>query len=288
MSENQNERGPGLARPLRVGAVSFFNTRTLIYGLENEPDLAVTTMVPAKLAAALEADAVDVALLPSIDYQQSPRDLVILPAGVIGSLGEVLTVRVFSRRRPDLIDSLSADPDSHTSVALAQIIWQEHFGKKLEVHPLRRDFEKNDAILLIGDKVLPKLGRWEFELDLGTAWRQWTHLPFVYAVWAAKPSADLDRLMVVLARARQRGTEHIDDIVARHAAAHGFEPQQARRYLAENLHYQLGPSQQEALLRFYEAAHRLGLTPRCRPLRIFQLPPPNQPTGRRRWPQTTA
>jgi len=49
-----------------------------------------------------------------------------------------------------------------------------------------------DAVMLIGDRgMLPTSGRFEFEWDLGEEWWRWTGLPFVFAVWIARPGVDL-------------------------------------------------------------------------------------------------
>src|SRR5687767_15947212 len=106
---------------LRIASVSFLNARPLIEGLDREPGVELTLDVPSKLLDGLRDRRYDVALLPVIDYQKLDN-LTIIPAGGIGSDGETLTVRVFSRVPIHQIQTLACDPDSHTSVALARII----------------------------------------------------------------------------------------------------------------------------------------------------------------------
>jgi len=49
-----------------------------------------------------------------------------------------------------------------------------------------------DALLLIGDRgMLPSNGAFAFEWDLGEEWSRWTGLPFVFAMWIARPGVDL-------------------------------------------------------------------------------------------------
>src|SRR5262245_5973994 len=81
---------------LRIASVSYLNARPLIYGLETQPDCELLLEVPAKLIDLLRENRADVALLPVIDYQRMD-DLCIVPSGGIGSDGETLTVRVFSK-----------------------------------------------------------------------------------------------------------------------------------------------------------------------------------------------
>src|SRR5688500_16289791 len=103
---------------LRLSAVSFFNTATLIYGLDRDPSLTLRLAVPSALLNDLTHDRADVALLPVIDYQRA-EGLRIVPAGGIGCDGPTLTVRLFSRTPIEQTTTLAVDPDSHTSVVLA-------------------------------------------------------------------------------------------------------------------------------------------------------------------------
>ncbi|MCK5271973.1 MAG: menaquinone biosynthesis protein [Sedimentisphaerales bacterium] len=256
----------------RVGAVSFFNARPLIYGLDNHSRVLLQPKVPAQLGLDLNSGAIDVGLVPSIDYQTSRSDWLILPIAAIGSEGEVLTVRVFSQQPLDEIDCLACDTDSHTSVALARIIWHLRYGRSLAVKPLR-DVKSESAILLIGDKVLGQLGRWPHELDLGAAWTQLTLLPFVYAFWAVPPETETnaDVLAGILQRTCREGIANIDDIIECYAGQHGFDDEIARRYFADNIVFDFGARQRQGLTRFYELAYQLQLVPQQRPLRFFPL-----------------
>ena len=256
----------------RVGAVSFFNARPLIYGLDGHSRVLLQPKVPAQLGRDLNSGAIDVGLVPSIDYQTSRSDWLILPIAGIGSQGEVLTVRVFSQQPLDEIDCLACDTDSHTSVVLARIIWHLRYGRSLAVKPLR-DIESEPAILLIGDKVLGQLGRWPHELDLGAAWTQLTSLPFVYAFWVVPTETETETntgvLTEILQRTCREGMAHIDEIIERYAGQHGFDDEIARRYFADNLVFDFGVRQQQGLTRFYELAYQLQLVPHQRPLRFY-------------------
>ena len=48
-----------------------------------------------------------------------------------------------------------------------------------------------DAVLLIGDRgILAPEEKFEFVWDLGEEWTHWTGLPFVFALWVARPGLD--------------------------------------------------------------------------------------------------
>jgi predicted solute-binding protein len=172
----------------RLGVVSFLNARPLIAGLDGDARLELRFDVPARLAAMLDAGSVDAALIPIIDVLRSGGRYRVLSDACIGCDGETMTVRVFSQIPPDRLRTLWVDGDSHTSVALARVLWRELYGRDVELLALdtrRQPFGDFESVLLIGDKVVdPARGSFAYEVDLGGAWRQHTRLPFVFAVWA--------------------------------------------------------------------------------------------------------
>lgn len=238
-----------------MGSVSFLNAKPLIYGLESAKEIAVLLDVPSRLLGGLAESMYDVALLPVIDYHRLPS-LRIVPSGGIGCDGPTLTVRVFSRVPIEQIQTLACDADSHTSVALVRIVLAEQYG----ILPAFLDLatgEQADARLLIGDKVIQQdSSAWAHELDLGEAWKKLTGLPFVFAVWMARKGTALADLPRRLQHARQEGTAHINEIVAKHATALGWPAEIAREYLTSYLRFEIGLSQIEAMRVFGELAAR--------------------------------
>ncbi|MBN1764419.1 MAG: menaquinone biosynthesis protein [Sedimentisphaerales bacterium] len=244
---------------IRVGAVSFFNGKPLIYGLQARDNIDVITMVPSDLGRALDAGDIDVGLVPSIDYLTNSANWQILPVSAIGSRGEVLTVRVFSQINPEDISQLTCDTDSHTSVVLARIIWRQKYQKKLKITPLQ-DIKASPSVLLIGDKVIPQLGKWPYELDLGQIWAELTALPFVYAFWAVKSDLQAGRINKIIKSLRwayRNGVANIDRIALEYGPKHGFEPGLARQYLTRNIYFEFGDEQLQAIKKFYDLAGRL-------------------------------
>ncbi len=257
----------------RIGAISYFNTRPLIYQLDQHPHVELTRAVPAQLAHAINTNTVDTGLVPSIDYQHNGNDWLILPIAAIASDGPVLTVRIFSRQPPEKIHSLACDPDSHTSVTLAQIVWQLKYHRSLDTTALPSRFDSADAVLLIGDKVIGQLDRWPYQFDLGQAWNELTQLPFVYAFWAvaARAKNTCEPLVKILRQAFQQGSANLQAIIDRYAEEHGFDTNLARKYFAQNIHFDFGPKEQQGLKKFYELAHQFGLVPNLRPLKLFPI-----------------
>ena len=263
-----------------VAAVSFLNARPLIEGLDNENGIHLISDVPSRLLETLLEDRAAVALCPVIDFQQSPRDLVIIPVGAIGCNGCTLTVRVFSRSPLDQISCVHTDGDSHTSVALLSVIFNEVYERVPKIRQLvssavNTAADPPDTVLLIGDKVVrdrPDEALYPHQLDLGEAWRSLTGLPFVFACWMARSGNDLGRLPEILDWCRHHNRGRSAEIAATHALASGWPEELAVKYLSEILHYDLNSVEFEAIELFWSKCHDLGLIDSVRPLQLYQKP----------------
>ncbi len=269
---------PIAARPIRVGAVSFINTLPLIDGLDNLADVEIRYAVPSRLLDTLLDDEVDVALCSSIDYQRSETPLVIVPCGLLGCDGPTLTVRLYSAGPVDRIAEVHCDTDSHTSVALMQILLREMHG----CTPRLTDFDTHThasddwppALLLIGDKVVtdaPPDTQYPHQLDLGAAWVELTGLPFVFALWLARRGAEasvIDAAATILDRQRRYNTERLDLIVERRARSRGWPADMAASYLKGNLAFELTERRRRGLELFYDKACEHGVIERRRSLEL--------------------
>lgn len=229
----------------------------------------LTRAVPSRLAGMLDAGSFDVALVPVVDTVRRRRAWPIVSNVCIGCDGATLTVRIFSRVDPADIDSLHVDADSHTSIALASIIWREKYNRELKLIPWSRGTKTSDpipsdfqAVLLIGDKVIkPPLGMDVFstQIDLGATWRSLTGLPFVFAVWAVteRPSTvDASVMADTLESARDAGVADAARIAEEDGPRMGWPVELATRYLTEFLSFTLGPREREGMKLFLDMARR--------------------------------
>jgi chorismate dehydratase len=260
--------------PLRIGAVSYLNSKPLIHALDrNAAELEVIEDLPSRLADRLAAEDLDVALVPSIEYFRHPGYTIVSDA-CIASDGPVRSVKLYGRVPPQRIRSLALDEGSRTSAALARILLKERFGLTPQIVPLAIgtpvEETRADAAMLIGDRGMhPPQGQFEFIWDLGQEWSAWTNLPFVFAMWIARPLADLARLDEVLRAARDQGLTRLDEIARRHALAVRLPECECLAYLRDHLQFHLGPRQRQGLQRFYELAGQHGLAPAGRELVFF-------------------
>ena len=251
---------------IRVGAVNYLNTKPLIYGLEKiAPQIELRLDLPSRLADELSNGELDVALIPSIEFFQDPSYSIISDA-CIGCRGPVLSVKLFFRIPPEAVRTLALDEGSRTSATLAQILLKEKYGIEPELLPLpigKTIADTNaDAVLLIGDRAIHSPpGPFAEVWDLGDEWRQWSGLPFVFAMWVGRTGADLNGLDAALSAARDEGLAHAEEIAHLEAAPLGLTVPQCVAYFREHLHFYLGDAEQQGLELFHRHAAQLGLAP---------------------------
>lgn len=263
------QTAPQANKTLRLGSVSFLNAKPLIWGLDDDPAIELHLDVPSRLLDGLRTGQFEVALVPVIDYQRMPG-LRLIPSAGIGSDGETLTVRIFSRVPIERIATLACDTDSHTSVALARVLFAEHLGSRPTFIDLDDPAaERAEARLLIGDKVVcEEPAGFNHQLDLGVAWKQMTGLPFVFATWMATPGAELGDLPQRLSDAKRVGLQHVDEIVQRYGIPRGWPADILRTYLTHYMRYDIDEPQLAAIRLFHQLAARHGMIGAARELDV--------------------
>lgn len=217
--------------------------------------------VPSRCAELLRSGQVDVGLVPVIELERQP--LQIVPPLGIASQGPVLSILLLSKVPPASINSLAVDSSSRTSVVLTQILLAERFGCRPVIHAAAPDLPamlaSNDAALLIGDPaLLADTSRIPFNLDLGAEWTDWSGLPMVFAVWAARPGIVTRAVESMLQASYLHGRASLDEIVNLEAVPRSISPKLARAYLTRHIHFELTPPYLEGLALYRQLARRLG------------------------------
>jgi chorismate dehydratase len=233
--------------PFRVGSVRYLNAVPLTRGIEDE----VVFATPSKLAEMLRRDELDAALVSVTEVLLNDR-YDILDSIAIASLGEVKSVLLAFKRPLPEIREVYCDTASLTSVQLLRVLLAER-GLKPEFKPLAGyDFAAlPDYAMLIGDPALDFVfGPHEHEiLDLGAAWYEMTHLPFVYAVWALRRGLENSSLRRQLREARDFGLDTLDEII-RNRSEYDYDFR--NDYLGWHIHYHLGADEKRGLAKFVE------------------------------------
>lgn len=192
-------RGGRPVRP-RVGHIQFLNCLPLYWGLARTGallDLELTKDTPEKLNDRLVGGELDISPISLVEFLRHADDLVALPDIAVGCDGPVMSCVIVSQIPLDRLDGqrVALGSTSRTSVRLAQLLLAERYGVAPDYYTCPPDLglmmQEAQAAVLIGDAALrarlhdgPRLG---LEVhDLGLMWKEWTGLPFVFAVWAAR------------------------------------------------------------------------------------------------------
>lgn len=253
---------------LRVGAVRDLNAKPLYHGLETSDEIDLVMDVPSRLADRLRRGDLDVALIPSIEYLRCAHlGYRILPGFAIAANGPVWSVRLFCRRPLDAIGSLALDDASRTSQALTRILLCTRYGLRLEqieTLPIGVPIQEclADAILLIGDKAIGVDERpFARVIDLAEDWNEWTGLPFVFAVWTARPGVELGNLSELLESCRSTALANPEALVTAHGAGLRLDRVRCLEYLTSILSYDLDVPAIKGLRLFARLAADLDLAP---------------------------
>ena len=269
---------------LRVGAVSFLNTKPLIYPLLNgqlqTEQISLSVRVPSSLASQLSIGELDIGLIPIIEYFRANATGIgyrILPNIAIGSRGSVLSIQLFSRVPIWDVKQIALDTSSRSSVVLLKILLAE----KYQINPTFKSCDPSidpattdtDAVLLIGDAALKNLGATEYSIDLGTEWQELTGLPFVYACWVARKEVTLENVPQLLIESKTLGIRQIPEIAQIEATKLGFPETLCRDYLRYHINYDLDQSAIAGLELYYKLAvkHKLIESGKTLSLKIAEL-----------------
>lgn len=239
---------------IKVGAVSYLNTKPLLYGVKRDTDLMeqieLTEDYPAKIAEALINNTIDIGLVP-VAVIPKIKNAQIISNYCIGAEQEVTSVCIFSNEPLENITEVILDYQSRTSVALAQVLLKNYWKKEVNFIPADSNFETKingtTAAVVIGDRAFIQRKKCKYVYDLAEAWIDFTGLPFVFAAWVANkeiPSEFIEKFN----EANAKGLTIIDTIVAENP----YTEYDLKKYYTENISYELTDKKREGLNKFLE------------------------------------
>lgn len=237
-----------MERKIRVAAVSYLNTKPLVFGFENGMMPSGMEMIfeyPAKIADDLINDKIDIGLVPVAVIAQL-KESNIISDFCIGADGEVASVCLFSDVPLQEIKYVYLDYQSRTSVALLKILLKEFYNISPELLPAEPGFESkiknNVAGLVIGDRAFKQRKISKYSFDLSTGWKSLTGLPFVFAAWIANKK--LPPIFISeFNKAVQLGIKNIDSVVA----GNYYEDYNIETYFKQNIKYDLDEEKRKGL-----------------------------------------
>jgi chorismate dehydratase len=280
---------------LRVAAINFLNPAPLMWDFEHAPlrdelamRYALRAMAPSQCAVHRASGAADIGLVPVAAYATIP-DLSIIPGCTVASKGAIRSLLLVHRESGGLetIRTVAADTSSQSTFAYVQILFKKFWRIPVSFapHPPNLDamLEACDAAILIGDPALIALEDREAReqrtderlvyLDLGTAWRQETGMPWVSAFWAVRPSAIGPEKRAQVRQdflgSRNHGLAHLEELVREWEPKIAVPRATIRTYLNENIHYLLDSDCVASVEYFFRAAYESGVLPAAPGLRML-------------------
>ncbi|MGA8114496.1 MAG: menaquinone biosynthesis protein [Actinocatenispora sp.] len=269
-----------MVRRPRVGHIQFLNCLPIYWGLMRSgalADVELTKATPDMLNDALVAGDLDIGPISLVEYLRHADELLLLRDIAVGSDGPVLSVNVVHTRPLDELDGrrVGLGSTSRTGVLLAQLLLADRYGVRPEYFRCAPELGtlllEADAGVVIGDVALRAMyeadQRHDLTVtDLGAAWREWTGLPMVFAVWAvrrdyaaANPGLVKDVHEAFL-RSKELCLDELDEVVASAARWEPFDEATLAHYY-QVLDFSLGARQVDGLREFARRAAAAGQVP---------------------------
>lgn len=238
---------------IKVAAVSYLNTKPLLYGIEQSAvrkNIDLLLDYPANLAKSLQEGSIDMALLPVAAMQTIPGARIVSNYGIAAD-GDVASVAIFSHVSMSEVETVYLDYQSRTSVRLAQLLLEKLWKKEVIYKQATENYidyiNNKNAGVIIGDRALKQRSNFEYIYDLAEGWKELTGLPFVFAAWVANKELPDDFLSAFNA-ANAKGLRHIDEVVAQNP----FPYYDLHTYYTKNIHYLIDEDKKKGLNKFLE------------------------------------
>ena len=241
-----------MERKIKVGAVSYLNTKPLLYGLQHGPikdEIELILDYPAKLVEMLKTRAIDIGLVP-VGALPELGEYHIVSDYCIGTEGEVASVAVFSQVPMEEIETVILDYQSRTSVKLCKLLFEKHWKRDVKFVDAKNDDSINEiksttAGLIIGDRALSYRGKSTYIYDLGLGWKEMTGLTFVFAVWVSSKSLDTE-FIKLFSESTSFGLLNLDEI--KHVLS--FSAYDLEEYYHKNISYVFSEGKRKGLEEF--------------------------------------
>jgi len=272
------------ALPLRIGRIDYLNIWPIFHYLTKQfPEnkgFAYLPDHPSGLNRALHQGELDLSPSSLFEYLLHGEQYRLLPGASISCDGPVQSVLLISPVPPaELSEYLDANESglgvssaSATSVALLKILcafsWNLGEIDWIPIAP-GTGISRGMPFLEIGNRALelhihPPKG-WHI-IDLGSAWKKLTGLPFVFAVWIARQDLSPQKQNTILDVARflesnkRRVLENLEELADLPDVPGEFTKDELVSYW-KVLRYDLGPRETAAIAVYADYCTRLGLIP---------------------------
>jgi chorismate dehydratase len=265
---------------MRIGRIPYINC----YPVYGAIDRGVVSLgaelvngVPTDLNRRMSTGELDISVVSAVEYARDSARYLLLPDLAISCDGPVRSVMLFSRRPANQLGSrkVLVSRSSMTSVALLELLFENVWHASPRFVPgdaevrdvVESDNDDTDARLVIGDAALVlgnnQRDRYPYVYDLGQTWKDWTGQPFVFAVWVAQRTTNVDQALNAHAKliaSRDWGLGHLPELAKQAHEATGVSRSVCEEYLS-GLDYGLSYPHLAGLTEFYRRLVERGRIP---------------------------
>lgn len=236
---------------IRIGAVSYLNTKPLVYGLEKgmmQDTVALRYDYPGNIASMLLDGSIDVGLVP-VAVIPAMKEHHLVADYCIAADGPVASVCLFSEVPLEEISTVLLDYQSRTSVMLVQYLFKEYWKLTPVFKNAGTDFiseiSGTTAAVVIGDRAFTQRRHSAYVYDLGEAWKNHTGLPFVFAAWVSNKRLPASFIAAFNA-ANEYGLQHLREV----AAENPYSEFDLYSYYSSFIHYRFDDNKRLGLQHF--------------------------------------
>ncbi len=246
-------------KKVKVGAVSYLNTKPLLYGIERsqalKEQIELVKDYPSKIAAQLLDGTIDVGLVP-VAVIPKMKEYYIISDYCIGAENDVASVCLFSDVELDKVEKILLDYQSRTSVALCKVLLKNYWKRNIVLEDAKQDFSEEikgtTAGVLIGDRALRQRKKSKYIYDLGSEWEKFTGLPFVFATWISNKKLPED-FIDLFNEKNGEGLKNIDAVIKEN----NFAEYDLHTYYTYNISYTLTAEKLKGMHLFLELMQQL-------------------------------
>jgi len=247
--------------PHRLGVFGFISTEPLTAGLGTE---SFVRAAPVEMPHLLSESTVDAGLVEAIDILELPDDFIIIPGCAWSLHRSSLSVRMFARYHPDMVDTIYVDDNSRQAAALVRILWMLDYGREVDIVPFAPECTDPppdaQAAVILGDRpvAIPPIC-FDYQIDLVNRWYKHTNLPLPWAFWVTLHHGPDGPLADQLRQAANQGCACTRAMASYVACEHDWPADLAERELAINSLYRTTPALFDGLNELGHLANLFGI-----------------------------
>ena len=263
---------------MRLGRIPYINCYPVYGAIDRglvEVPAELVTGTAADLNDLLAAGQLDLSVISAVEYARDAAAYHLLPELAISCDGPVHSVKLFCKRPVTELEGSTVlrTSSSRTSILLLELLCRHRWQVSPRFATVRAEPADlgslatfpHEAVLVIGDAalLLAASEAYPFQVDLGAAWKEWTGLPFVFAVWAARRTADQAQVRAVHSRlleSREWGMAHLEQLSDQAWATTGIPRAVCRAYL-DDLDWGFSYRHLAGLTDFFRRLAQDGLVP---------------------------